>query len=98
MGNLLHRSQLHEYQRYGFKHQGIIHVNLPIDPWTAITLIDRNQVEKIIKDDLVHLYLITEDRHSEMFNWFALENQKRQGYGRVISNQREVLERLIKQT
>lgn len=82
---------------YGFKHQDIKHINLPIDPWTAITLIDKNEVDTIFKDGLVHLYLITEDKHSKIFNMMALENQRRQGYGRIVSDRRDVLEQIVEE-
>ena len=80
---------------YGFTHNGIKHINLPIDPKTAITLIDKKKVETIIKDETVHLYLITNDKQAEKFNMMAYENQQRLGYGRVVSNRKDVLERLI---
>lgn len=80
---------------YGFTHNGIKHLNLPIDPWTAITLIDKHRVDTITKDGLVHIYLITAEKQTDQFNRLALENQRSLQYGSVVSNSREILERLI---
>ena len=76
---------------YYYSIDGVEHINLPIGPNLAITLVDKDHADKILQDGVVKIYIINEDRHVNKINSFAYRSQCKMGYGRIISNNKEAL-------
>lgn len=79
---------------YWFVRDGAQHVNIPIDPQTAITLVENKLLDKIIKNDKIRMYRVDHEKDLDSLNCRAMMEQKNLGYGRVVSRNKEILERV----
>lgn len=80
---------------FSYSLNGYAHVNLPVSPQIAITLVDNAGIPFVEKEGITRLYLITEDKYVTELNRFAFREQCKQGYGVVISPTKEALEELL---
>lgn len=76
---------------YYYTINGIGHLNFPIRPNLAITLVDKKHADKIVHDGVVSMYIINDDKHANMINRFAFRSQYKMGYGRIVSNSKDAL-------
>lgn len=81
---------------YWFVRDGAQHINIPIDPHTAITLVENKLLDKIIKNDKIRMYRVDNEKVLNSLNCRAMMEQKNLGYGRVVSRDKGTLE-LIKE-
>lgn len=79
---------------YSYKIKDVIHINLPITPQIAITLVAPKEVPALIKDNIISMYLIEEELILKRLNGFAFKTQCNTGWGYVISPEKNVLEEL----
>ena len=80
---------------YSYSLNGYAHVSLPVSPQIAITLIENAGIPFVEKEGITRLYLITEDKYVTELNRFAFREQRKQGYGVVISPSKESLTELL---
>lgn len=79
---------------YSYKFRDVIHINLPITPQTAITLLDTQGLPTLIKNDVVSMYLIEEELIVNRFNELAFRAQRNAGWGYVVSPEKNTLKEL----
>lgn len=79
---------------YLYKSKDVIHINLPITPQIAITLLESKGLPTLIKNDVISMYLIEEELIINYFNGLAFRTQCNAGWGYVVSPEKNVLEEL----
>lgn len=79
---------------YSYKLKDIIHINLPITPQIAITLLEPKGLSELIKNDVISMYSIEEELIVNHFNGLAFRTQCNAGWGYVVSPEKKVLEEL----
>lgn len=80
---------------YSYKLCDAIHVNLPVTPQVAITLVEPKGIQSILNKDIVSMYEITDKLIVERMNSLAFKTQRNAGWGYVISPEKAVLEELL---
>jgi len=70
-------------------------INLPISPKLAITLVDEEEMCKVILNNRIRMYLADKESDVRKLNYIAFQEQLRQGYGSIISPCMNALEDLI---
>ncbi len=65
---------------YEYSLNGYTHINLPVSPRIAITMIESAGIHSIEKNGLIHLYLINQEKHTKKLNEFAFKHQCKQQY------------------
>ena len=70
-------------------------INLPIDPKHAITMVNKEKLEEIIDKDTIHMYLVTKESEADRLNYFAYQEQRRQGYGNIISSKEKPIRNML---
>ena len=80
---------------YSMKIMGEEHVIVPITPETALVLVPRNAQKRIIHGNLLSLYRFDEDSAINRLNKAAFRSQAQQGYGYLVSPDKESLESCI---
>ena len=81
---------------YEYSLNGYTHINLPVSPKIAITMIESAGIHSIEKNGLIHLYLINQEKHTKKLNEFAFKHQCKQQYGCVISPSKEAIEEALR--
>ena len=66
-------------------------INLPICPWLAITMVNSEMLERLIKNNIIRMYLADKESEIHRLNYFAFQEQVRQGYGNVVAPEFEAL-------
>ena len=82
---------------YSFTYKNANHVILPISPTIAITLIEKGAGNFLIDNNIKHMYLLEYESMIDQFNKRAFNTQCQEGYGYVISHDKNVLEELVKE-
>lgn len=77
-----------------YKFADIVHVNLPISPLVAITLVEAKGADELVNDGTAKIYLVNSDNIIDYFNGCAFRTQCNTGCGYVVSSQKIVLKEL----
>ena len=80
---------------YSMKIMGEEHVIVPITPKIALVLVPKNAQKRIIHGDMLSIYRFDEDSAINRLNKAAFRSQDQQGYGYLISPDKESLESCI---
>lgn len=70
-------------------------INLPISPRLAITLVDEETLKRLLFNGMIRMYEATKVSEINRLNFFAFQSQFQQGYGMVVSSQKEPLEKIL---
>lgn len=81
---------------YEYKLMDAIHVNLPVTPKIAITLVEPKGASGLLKNNVVSMYAIEEELIVDRMNGWAFRTQCNAGWGYVVSPEKNVLEVLQK--
>lgn len=79
---------------YSYILHDAIHVNLPVSPQVAITLVEQKCMTELINDDIAAMYAVEEELIVGRLNGLAFETQCNTGWGYVVSPEKTVLEEL----
>lgn len=79
---------------YSYKLWDNIHINLPVSPQIAITLVEQKGIPRILNKNIVSMYAIEEEIIVDRMNGLAFRTQCNAGWGYVVSPEKTVLEDL----
>lgn len=80
---------------YSYKLRDAIHINFPVSPQIAITLVEPKDIQSILNKDIVSMYEITDELIVDRMNGLAFRTQCNAGWGYVVSPEKTVLEELL---
>lgn len=80
---------------YSYKLHDSIHVNLPVSPQIAITLVEPKGVSKLFNKNILNMYSIENESIVDCFNGKAFKTQCNAGWGYLVSPEKNVLEELM---
>ena len=76
---------------YSYMMNGYNHINLPVSPEIAITLIESAGIPSIKKEGIMGMYQIDQEDQAIQLNGFAFRQQCKQQYGYIISPTKDAL-------
>lgn len=78
---------------YSFGGEGIkyLHTNLPISPYLAITLVHKDNATILTNDGRIALYRVDEEIVVQRMNKWAVDAQRKMGWGYVVSPEENAL-------
>lgn len=79
---------------YSYKLRDAIHVNLPVSPQIAITLVEPKGMPGLINDNIVAMYAVEEEIIVDRLNGWAFRTQCNASWGYVVSPEKTILEEL----
>ena len=79
---------------YEYRLMDAIHVNLPVTPQIAITLVEPKGASELLKNNVVSMYAISDELFVERMNGWAFETQCNAGWGYVVSPDKAALVKL----
>lgn len=83
---------------YSYMLYDAIHVNLPVSPQIAITLVEPKGIRELLNESIVSMYEITEEMIVDRMNGWAFGTQRNAGWGYVVAPEKNVLEELENKT
>ncbi len=69
-------------------------INFPISPQLAISLVNEEILTRLIKDDMIRMYVVNKETEVDRLNHFAYLEQKNLGYGRIVAPIKKALEEM----
>lgn len=79
---------------YSYKLWDNIHINLPVSPQIAITLVEQKGIPRLLNKNIISMYAIEEEIIVDRMNGLAFRTQCNAGWGYIVSPEKTVLENL----
>lgn len=70
-------------------------INLPISPQIAITMVDKEMLDRLVWNGKIRMYLVAKETEANRLNYFAYHEQKKQGRGIIVSKDIGPLEKMV---
>ena len=86
---------LHGFYQFGYRQA--ICLNLPIAPYCAITLFDKEHEAEFVQDEMVKFLHCSDDEIIHALNKFAFITEREHNKKTIVCNQRSELEKLVQE-